>query len=138
MSRWLALATEAEIESYPPFDSVTKPDKTPSTQPERGFCQVLSRCHMGIEEKPGQAEAQDFRHGRSCGGLPESWTGKIVSLEDWRSLTEWEKHGPDGRHWNGITRKWEPHMLDELHHQMETLSEGAGAFAAMNEASHGD
>ena len=31
----------------------------------------------------------------------------VVSLEDWRTLTEWERHGPNGRHWNGITRKWE-------------------------------
>ena len=48
-----------------------------------------------------------MRHGKSVAGNPLTWTGKVVSLEAWRDLTEWEKHGPDGRHWNGATRKWE-------------------------------
>lgn len=42
-----------------------------------------------------------------AGGRPITWTGKVVSLEEWRSLTEWERHGPDGRHWNSRTRRWE-------------------------------
>lgn len=48
-----------------------------------------------------------FRHGISINGDPRTWTGRIVSLAAWRTLTEWERHGPDGRHWNGITRQWE-------------------------------
>ncbi len=107
MSRWLALATEPEIETQTPPDSMTKPDKTPSTQPERGFCQVLSNCQVDPQEKTDEAKAPDFRHGKTICGWPKTWTGKIVSLDDWRKLTEWEKHGPDGRVWNGITRRWE-------------------------------
>ena len=35
-------------------------------------------------------------------GRPKTWTGKIVSLDDWRALSAWDKHGPDGRHWTGL------------------------------------
>lgn len=52
-------------------------------------------------------ETAVFRHGVSLGGNPMTWTGRIVSLSDWRRLSDWEKHGPDGRHWNGITKQWE-------------------------------
>ena len=53
------------------------------------------------------ADTNDHRHGFALGGRPKTWTGKIVSLDEWRRLTEWEKHGPDRRQWNGRTRKWE-------------------------------
>lgn len=48
-----------------------------------------------------------WRHGASVTGSPRTWTGRVVSLDAWRSLTEWERHGPNGRNWNGITRRWE-------------------------------
>lgn len=38
-----------------------------------------------------------FVHGQSPGGRPTTWTGKVVSLADWRQLSEWEKHGPNAR-----------------------------------------
>lgn len=38
---------------------------------------------------------------------PSTWTGRVVSLAAWRDMTEWERHGPNGRHWNGITKQWE-------------------------------
>ena len=107
MSRWLALATEPEIETQTPPDNLTKPDKTLSTQPERGFCQVLSNCQAGVEEYPSSAPDTDEPRSTSICGRPKTWTGKIVSLDEWRKLTEWERHGPDGRVWSGITRKWE-------------------------------
>ena len=47
------------------------------------------------------------RHGVSVAGHPLTWTGRVVSLADWRRLTAWERHGPDGQHWNGITQQWE-------------------------------
>lgn len=52
-------------------------------------------------------ETAAFRHGVSLGGNPLTWAGRIVLLSDWRRLSDWEKHGPDGRHWNGITKQWE-------------------------------
>jgi hypothetical protein len=56
------------------------------------------------EPKPSE---ETFRHGVSLTGQPLTWTGRIVSLDAWRTLTEWEKHGQNGRHWNGITQTWE-------------------------------
>jgi hypothetical protein len=48
-----------------------------------------------------------YAYGLTSGGRPQTWTGRIVPLEDWRNLSEWEKHGQNGQHWNGITKKWE-------------------------------
>jgi hypothetical protein len=45
-------------------------------------------------------------HGVTCGGRPKTWMGRVVSLAAWRDLTEWERDGPQGRHWNGITKQW--------------------------------
>lgn len=47
-----------------------------------------------------------FRHGRSVTGDPKTWTGRIVSLDAWRWLSDWDRHGPDGRLWCGICRAW--------------------------------
>lgn len=52
------------------------------------------------------AAPETFSHGRSVAGHPRTWTGRIVSLDAWRHLSEWEKHGPNGRHWCGIARSW--------------------------------
>jgi len=37
----------------------------------------------------------DARYGISAGGRPITWTGKIVSWQDWSQLPEREKHGPN-------------------------------------------
>lgn len=47
-----------------------------------------------------------FRHGRSVTGQPRLWTGRIVSLDEWRKLTAWERHGPDGRMFCGVCCEW--------------------------------
>lgn len=54
-----------------------------------------------------------FRHGRSVAGNPLTWTGRVVSLEEWRKLTEWQRHGPNGRLWCGIAQAWIDHKDDE-------------------------
>ncbi len=57
--------------------------------------------------KPSAPDASDpFRHGRSITGSPLTWTGRIVSLDEWRKLTAWERHGPDGRMFCGACRDW--------------------------------
>lgn len=47
-----------------------------------------------------------FSHGASVTGLPRTWTGRVVSLEEWRTLTEWQKHGPAGRLFCGLCQSW--------------------------------
>ena len=44
---------------------------------------------------------------RTAGGRVQTWTGRVVSLADWRNLTKWERHGPNGRYWNCLTTEWE-------------------------------
>lgn len=48
-----------------------------------------------------------FPYGASAGGRPLTYTGRVVSLEAWRNLTDWERHGPRGRLWCGVNRRWE-------------------------------
>lgn len=107
MSKWLALAEQAERESHTPPDSMTKTDKNTSIQPKGGFCQVLSNCQVKVESASQPRDTDTFRHGKALGDRPKTWTGKVVSLEEWRALSEWDRHGPYGRHWNGKTRQWE-------------------------------
>ena len=54
-------------------------------------------------------DAGDLPNGTACdlGLFPRTWTGRVVSLAAWRELTEWERHGPRGRHWNAATGSWE-------------------------------
>lgn len=49
-----------------------------------------------------------FPYGFAAGGRPKTWTGKVVSLAEWRQLSEWDKHGSTGQHWNGRAGRWEP------------------------------
>ena len=64
---------------------------------------------VAVVATPQQPKPGAFPYGTVCnmGDAPRTWTGRIVSLDEWRRLTEWEKHGPNGQHWNGITRQWE-------------------------------
>lgn len=39
-------------------------------------------------------------------GRPRTWSGKVVSLDDWRRLTDWERAGPAGRLFCGTCRAW--------------------------------
>lgn len=61
-------------------------------------------------ESPAQGDMQareTFPHGCSTAGHPLTWTGRIVSLDEWRRLDGWERDGQRGRLWNGITKQWE-------------------------------
>ena len=119
MSKWLALAEHGEGISNSLPDNRLKPAESP-------FCRFLPP--VGAEEiessppsKPGNRQVVDPKnhpritqrsesessHGISPGGRPLTYTGKVVSLDAWRQLSEWEKHGPNGKHWNGLSRQWE-------------------------------
>lgn len=64
------------------------------------------------EERRQQAERREaeiratYKHGVSVAGNPITWTGRIVSKEDWLKLSDWEKHGPDGKIWDGSANAW--------------------------------
>jgi len=59
------------------------------------------------EGRGDQTRTNDMRYGFAINGHPKTWTGNIVSLDAWRGLSEWERHGPNGRMWDGRTKKWE-------------------------------
>lgn len=125
MNRWLQLAQEPISNGKALPDTLTEPDK-------RGFCQVLSGCQVEKPEKetpslpvealplrapepptpsapePSRPQPDAFPYGRNFDGRPRTWTGKVVSLDEWRRLSDWDKHGSSGKVWNGITRQWEP------------------------------
>jgi len=104
----------AEIErddtplSSPPLPAA----QTPATRTRVAVVASVATgaTHKRKTESPARDDMQPgetFRHGVSVTGLPLTWTGRIVLLDDWRRLTEWEKHGPNGRRWNGSTKQWE-------------------------------
>lgn len=70
----------------------------------RPFCQKPQKV-VTIPTK--HIKTDEYRHGGSVVGTPLAWTGKVVSLDEWRTLSKWDKHGPDGRLFNGITKQWE-------------------------------
>jgi hypothetical protein len=78
-----------------------------SQKPVSRVAEVASVATPLAPKPEPQPSAEIFPHGVTFTGRPKTWTGGIVSLGAWRNLTEWEKHGPNGRHWNGITQTWE-------------------------------
>lgn len=84
MSKWLEAAKRA-------------PEAEPAQAGPPQAKLVLSV--LSVLSEGGCAEAppvESFPHGLSAGGRPKTWTGRIVSLDEWRNLTEGEKHGQDG------------------------------------------
>lgn len=51
-------------------------------------------------------QPNDMLHGFAVNDNPKTWTGNVVSLDDWRGLSEWQRHGPNGRMWCGVCRTW--------------------------------
>jgi len=51
-------------------------------------------------------DAKAYPHGTTPSGRPVTWTGKVVSLAQWRELSDWERHGPQGRVWDGQADQW--------------------------------
>ncbi|WP_108838614.1 hypothetical protein [Tateyamaria sp. Alg231-49] len=103
-----ARAKLAEITGHPPATSATTATQTPPVS--RVSQAPMAENHsfvakVAIVATPSAPSTEP--DGVFVGGRALTWTGRVVSLADWRNLTGWEKHGPDGRHWNGITRQWE-------------------------------
>lgn len=53
-------------------------------------------------------ENEDTAHGRDSLGKPKTWTGRVVSLDEWKRLSEWDKHGSTNKVFNALTWQWEP------------------------------
>ena len=97
----------SEIEGGTPPPLVQTPVADPA---QRALVAVVASVAAPPAQKPKTATGPTdiHTHGVTCGGRPKTWMGRVVSLAAWRDLTEWERGGPQGRHWNGITKQWEP------------------------------
>jgi hypothetical protein len=104
-----------EIVGHPPATSATTATQA---QPARTVSQMSRLSQRLYSQKPVSRVAEVASvatplapemepNGGTAGGRVATWTGRVVSLDDWRLLIAWERHGPNGRHWNGITRQWE-------------------------------
>lgn len=107
MSIWLQAAKQGMCRTdklteltEPPEPRVSAPTKSREIAPA-GVLSVLS-----VRQFKRDDDSDTFRHGRSITGDPQTWTGRIVSLDAWRSLSAWDRHGPDGRLWCGACRYW--------------------------------
>lgn len=73
------------------------------------FTDILTCPYTGeVYTKPNgePCTRAEFPHGIGIGGLPRTWTGRVVGWRDWPVLSEWDKNGPDGRIWDGIAQAW--------------------------------
>ena len=118
-----ARAKLVEIAGQPPATSATTATQAPlassvsrlsqvsharvvANMPPRGAeVAIVATPHARTPEPKPSAET--FPHGLSFTGEPKTWTGRMAAFADWPGLSEWEEHGPNGRLWNGITRRWE-------------------------------
>lgn len=88
---------------HPPLSRMSRVSQSPDVSTEEDASVMpLAPSPASI---PSQPDA--FPYGTSPGGRPLTVTGRVVSLDAWRSLTDWERHGARGRIWNGRTRRWE-------------------------------
>jgi hypothetical protein len=96
----------SEIEEGTPPPLVQTPVADPA---QRALVAVVASVAAPPVQKPKTATGPTdiHTHGVTCGGRPKTWMGRVVSLAAWRDLTEWERDGPQGRHWDGITSQWE-------------------------------
>ncbi len=94
----------AEMRAATPATSAT----TATMPPKVAVVAVVAAPHPRKTETVGP----DFRHG-SFMGDPKTWTGRVVSLAEWRDLTAWDRHGSTGKVWNGLTRAWEPMQAEK-------------------------
>jgi hypothetical protein len=74
-----------------------------TSRPKANFAAQYAR-----EARPVSDEGEVFPYGTACnlGDTPRTWNGHVVSLAKWHRLSEWEKHGPNGRIWCGLCRCW--------------------------------
>ena len=89
------VAIVADVAAPP---ATTATSAAPAQRPAPRVANVVSVATPSASEINPQAE--------TAGGRVTTWTGRVVSLDEWRRLTAWQRHGPNGRHWCGITSTW--------------------------------
>jgi len=67
---------------------------------------VLPFTHSAPE--PIRPAPEVFPYGLGTNGTPRTWTGRVVALDEWRRLSDWERNGSTGKLGNGLTQQWEP------------------------------
>ena len=114
MTRWLLAAVSAHM----PKDRTDITDETHAKVENRGRIARPKEVVSVVSERqrpeitpaaPAPSRPDDgdpFWHGASVAGLPRTWTGRIVSLDEWRRLAAWDRHGPDGRSFCGACHAW--------------------------------
>jgi hypothetical protein len=106
----------------------TCPTENEGTEAENphGFTAQYAR-----EARPVSDESEAFPYGTACnlGDTPRTWNGHVVSLAKWHRLSEWEKHGPNGRLWCGCCRAWLPRET-ALSHAGKALRNRKNAWCA--------
>ena len=98
-----ARAKLAEIEARPPATIATP--ATTQANPAPRVAEVASVA-TPLRSKPALRVAKVAGVATPSASGPRTWTGRIVSLDAWRRLSDWERHGPNGRHWCGLCREW--------------------------------
>lgn len=94
-------AALAEILSATPATCATPATK----QTERPLMSRLSQVSRSQARELPAADtgsAQDA----SVAALPRTWTGRVVSLNEWRALSRWDRFGPEGRMFCGACQEW--------------------------------
>lgn len=90
---------------------------TPATPATNGPNVAIVASVAAPSPEPAQAAAPgapaptrdgSSPYGAGIAGGVRTWTGKVISLEEWQRLSNWERHGSTGKVWNGLTRQWEP------------------------------
>lgn len=98
-------AALAEIKGAPKPAPDARPPATSATSATKP-ARVADVASVAAPPARQTAASETSPHGLSVAKSPLTWTGRVVSLDHWRKLSEWERHGPNGQHWCGIARDW--------------------------------
>lgn len=96
-------------DSQPPAVPSGNRTAPPAPAEFAGFAGFAAPGRAEPEPSPdARPRARGFPYGTACdlGENPRTWTGRIVSMAEWKRLTDWERDGPNGRHWCGICQGW--------------------------------
>lgn len=65
-----------------------------------------SRASQSQPAENTRDAAADLPRAFSITGRPLTWAGRVVSLDEWRGLSAWDRHGPNGRMFCGACHEW--------------------------------